>query len=683
MSRARLAPGLALLAVLLVWALADNGHAQRPPPGSPGATFADIKTNTPAIGGTVVEGVTGVPIPGAVVSIGSSGLLAPRQATDEGGRFLFSNLSIRIGYELTATKPGYYDGAVGRDTWNGMARRIVLTKSTWVSDARIALFRPGAISGRVFDVTGQPVAGVRVATLARIRVAGELRLATGPTSRTDRDGAYRIAPLPPGSYLVLVPSVQTSVPGDAPAESRVAVLSDHHPGALRRVVPLPQDALAAGGHHLFIDHAQPPLLPPRADGVRQGYVTTFHPDVRDLAAARMITLGMSEERLDVDVSLRPVPVFTVSGTVSGTTAGDRHLTLRLLPRGSESMGLGHEVAITAVNADGRFMFFNVPDGLYTIVAGRTAAGFVHTPPGARVEPMALLPGAASTSRFPVTAASDVTQLELSATNGPTSFGRHALVVAGRNVAGVSVPLQPGAAIRGRIVLDDSVGVRGATPLVTSTEGLAPSGLLGRDGPPSIASLLELAARPRVAVSAEPADASPVLSLAPVWADGETFEINGLQSGEYLLRTSLTRVKSVLWKDQDYTERPLPVGAGAQLSGVVITLDRSRVLAGGTVRDEQGRDALDGTVLCFPTDPARWERNGFRPAGLLALPVGRAGAYRTSLLPPGDYYFLAVPGQLPDTWRDPAFLGRAARIATKVTLEEGASRLPNLLLTALP
>jgi hypothetical protein len=39
-------------------------------------------------------------------------------------------------------------------------------------------------------------------------------------------------------------------------------------------------------------------------------------------------------------------------------------------------------------------------------------------------------------------------------------------------------------------------------------------------------------------------------------------------------------------------------------------------------------------------------------------------------PAGDYYLLATTDPLPDTWRDAAFLERAARLATRISVVEG-------------
>jgi hypothetical protein len=650
--------GLAFLVLAMVCvATAGTGLAQRPPPGSPGAELSGIQTGTPAISGTVVDAATGQSLPGAVVSLGPGSVVASSQRTDELGRFLFSNLSVLTAYELTAAKPGYYPGAFGRETWDGPPQRIVLSKGQWRPDTQIKLFRPGALVGRVMDRAGDLVAGVRVAALARLPIAGEPRLVTGPSARTDDRGVYRIAPLPPGAYAVMVPSVPTTM---------------------------------AGGGSLLYDSAQPPPLPPLPGGRLQGYATTYHPEARDVGSARMIALAAGEERTGVDVTLSPVPVFNVSGVLGVPPGNVEDLLLRLMHRGSEAMGLGHEAAITSAGPDGRFTFLNVPDGAYTVLANHSAAGYVYTPPGAAIEPLVAITGAVGSSVY-VPTGPHATSFHVSSKNRSAYYGRVAVAVSAGHVTSLTIPLQRGGTIRGRVVTDDSLGVRGATPVPVVSEGLS----INRDGP-EVSALFELtrlqgvlADQVNVIVRAEPANGDPTLGLPEgraSGAGGAEFIIEGILPGDYVIRTSGSlsgAVKSARWNGQDYTEVPFRISPGMTVSDMIVTIDRYSPLAGGTVRDAEGRDVLDATVLCFPVDPSRWRHNGFRPSGLRSSPVGHAAAYRFSRLPAGEYYLVALPGQLASNWQDPAFLARAAGVATRVTLDWATTRMPDLIVASLP
>jgi hypothetical protein len=72
--------------------------------------------------------------------------------------------------------------------------------------------------------------------------------------------------------------------------------------------------------------------------------------------ATPIDLAPGQEKGGVDVALQPVPVVRVSGTVISVRRARSELVLRLLPRGSENLGVGSEQATALVSASGAFTF---------------------------------------------------------------------------------------------------------------------------------------------------------------------------------------------------------------------------------------------------------------------------------------------------------------------------------------
>ena len=74
-------------------------------------------------------------------------------------------------------------------------------------------------------------------------------------------------------------------------------------------------------------------------------------------------------------------------------------------------------------------------------------------------------------------------------------------------------------------------------------------------------------------------------------------------------------------------------------------------------------------MVFAEDPAKW-----------TLPLNRwtassrpdqDGRFKFSNLPPGAYYAIAVEYVAQGEWSDPEWLARAAKKATRFTLDEGA------------
>src|SRR5262245_61951317 len=113
--------------------------------------------NTAAVSGVVVDAASGRPLEGAIVVLlrRGSGPVAPaqRMVTDAQGRYVFKDLPAAGGYSLSATRFGYLPGDYARSdlSVSGGARPFVLAENQWLSDARIALVRPGAVSGTVLD----------------------------------------------------------------------------------------------------------------------------------------------------------------------------------------------------------------------------------------------------------------------------------------------------------------------------------------------------------------------------------------------------------------------------------------------------------------------------------------------------------------------------------------------------
>jgi hypothetical protein len=173
-----------------------------PPPARPGGVII----------GTVVDAVTGLPVPRAVVRLSNGGSTQTRVADDK-GRFYFVDVP-EAQLDLVATKIGFYDGAYGKERAGGTGVPLSMSSSRWISDVRIALFKSAAISGIVSDDGGEPLPGVRVRAWRRDFVEGREQYVPAGEARTSDDGSYRVFDLRPGSYVMSVPSVQVTLPID-------------------------------------------------------------------------------------------------------------------------------------------------------------------------------------------------------------------------------------------------------------------------------------------------------------------------------------------------------------------------------------------------------------------------------------------------------------------------------------
>jgi hypothetical protein len=624
----------------------------------------DLSGGTGAISGIVVDALTGRPVQGAIVTIAgiSSNIIggATRQLTGRDGQFVFTSLPPADGYSVGATKFGYLASGYGRKTPQGSTRRIALRDGQWFADARITLWRPGAISGIVTDEAGEPVVGAYVRLLPQLYIGGTRRLVAGPVVRTDDRGMYRIAGLLPGRYLVSVPSVQWAVPASTSLLTLSGTTAERVAAAeaAGREVPLqphPIVPLTEGLALVVGSYPTPP--PPGSTGSRfLAYPMTFYPQARGLDDALPIELGYGEERTNVDLRLLPVATFTVAGRVEGPEDALTNLTVRLLPAGMENLGHGSEAATTLINADGSFSLINVPSGSYTIMAGRSTAEYRYDPPGFGVSanPLPLHPAhfSSSSGSSAVFAAPAGTMLWYDrAAGNPAHSGRTRVDVDATDVRDVVVTMQHGITLTGRIVEEGKY-----------------------EGNP----------RPFFALQAEPADGDATLgqprARGEQGPDGWTFVLEGLLPGEYLVRLiGGGLVKSIQWQDKDYTYSPFDTRSGREIAGVVITLTDQSARLEGLVRDTQGAPAANAVVIYFPAQREHWSRYGLQPTRVRSVSVSSSGGYRVSGLPAGDYFVIAVDDELIDAWKDPAFLEVAARSATRVALGWGEAKTQELRL----
>jgi hypothetical protein len=647
-----LRPGLFLLCLTL-------------PLAQPLATQQKADPPSGVITGVVVDGTTGEPIPEAVVFLSASPARPigsqTRQLTDERGRFAFVQLPGDVEYMISATRFGYLEGGYGRDAMpTDPLRAIPLKASEWIPNIKVAIWKPGAISGTVRDEAAEPVVGVVVRALKRVRIQGRDEFVAGPVARTDDRGRYRIHTLPPGKYVVQVPSVQASVPSSTKlgdADERFA---------LRPRPPIAAEVLdlvdVDQAHRLAIGRYAVP--PPPSSGKQWSYPVVFHPAATSVADATTIELKFGDDRQNVDLVLTPVQSVRVSGVVEGPPESLRSLTLRLLPAGLENLGFGSEAATALVNSDGRFTFFNVPAGQYTVDAPSQVSELSITP--AQIGPRRALPGPPTA---PVTGAQiqetellpGVTLTHFFSMGANTPYtGRTTVTVGNTDLTNVVVRMRSFGTMSGRVQID-----------------------------PVSAPAADAATPPRAALELDPAGGDAMLTGAGrvIRADriipGD-FSIMRIAPGQYWVRVqkqgihaSAWQVQSVSWNGRDYTNAPIEVAAGDAIDGVVVTVTTATPDLRGTVRDSDDLKADATMVIAFPVDQAQWRNTGLDPARMKTATVSSARAFSFTTLPAGDYFLAAISRSFTDTWREPAFLSRVAQQASRVTLSWGGKSTMDL------
>jgi hypothetical protein len=250
--------------------------------------------------------------------------------TDDEGRFELRDLPAGR-WTVTASKAGFVTQGFGRRRPFDPATPIDLAAGQRAT-ADFPLPRGGAITGRVYDDFGDPVAGARVQALRSRMERGRRRLVpTAAADQTDDTGAFRLYGLAPGEYYV------SGSMRNAPAESIVEAgtgAPTYFPGT--GVVAEAQRIALGPGEEQSITF---PILPVRGNLRVSGIVVN--------------SAGMPVE--NANVNLRDASNFTI---IVGRPMGNFGMT----------------------QTDGAFTIVNVGPGAYTITTSAPRDDGVPGPP---------------------------------------------------------------------------------------------------------------------------------------------------------------------------------------------------------------------------------------------------------------------------------------------------------------
>ena len=333
---------------------------------------------TAMVVGQIIDAGSGRPVAGAIVTLGGAttpAAQAPRVLTGTDGRFVFRDLR-RGDHTITASKPGYADGAHGRMRAGGPSTPLTLNENERVGDVVIRIWKHAAISGTVADETGELLVGIQVRAFRRSVAGGRRRFISSTSARTDDRGIFRIGSLTPGDYIVAALSPRTSVP--------LSLYRNRPPGAppnnplVQAGILAPTDTpgfavLEAGNAGLVLGRGSI-VPPPSSDGRLLVYPTTFHPSTTTGGSGAVITVGSGEEYPNADLQLTPVPTARISGVVFGPDGPLERVMLRLVPANTLELASELDLPTTLTDAGGAFTLPGVPSGHYTIRLNRVGPG---------------------------------------------------------------------------------------------------------------------------------------------------------------------------------------------------------------------------------------------------------------------------------------------------------------------
>ena len=280
-------------------------------PGLASAQLAPDLRDGFVLSGSVVNSVTGEPISRALVR--ANGQVNRTAFSDGEGRFQFEGMPPGQ-IMLTAQKPGFFSE---QDTGGSFMRPILIGPNTGAQTLKLQPM--SAIAGRLTDAAGQPIEHISVRLTSRTLRNGRKVWEPRGMTETDEDGHYRFSSLMPATYYVAV----------GPSRSEGKILA-------------------------------------KGEKPTTGYPHLYFPGVPDLASAAPIQLNAGQP-YQADFSLAAVPVYSVTGTITGAppNQGTGLMTLT---------SSGDDILLPAeVNSElGTFSLDSVPAGSYILKAITTA-----------------------------------------------------------------------------------------------------------------------------------------------------------------------------------------------------------------------------------------------------------------------------------------------------------------------
>ena len=552
----------------------------------------------------------GTPVRGATVALTEVAGRTPSQTadSDDSGTFVFASLPAGR-YDISAIKPGYLKSSYGATRPERAGTPVALTDGQHVTTVTLKMWRGGVITGLLVDPKGQPLPGAAISVRRFQFVNGTRTMAataSGSTTTDDR-GIYRIFGLPPGEYAVLSTFAGEGRDGTPLTPAAHQVTAEEVQRALRG------DGQGRGAAASTPVSATPP--PPAL-----GYAPVFYPGTTVAVDAAVVRLNAGEERRGVDFAAQFAAIANVSGTIAppdGRTIANLQVNVTLTAR-SEPAGL--VLTRSAVmNADGTFTIGGVTPGQYTLTA--QAAPRVNDPARA-------VGWWASTS----------------------------VSVDGRAVSGVSLMLEPGVTVTGRVAFD------GASPPAADTAIV----------------------RVRLTPARGDQGAADVRS-APATPE-RTFTIAGVAPGEYVLSASLIprstpiagwTFKSASAGGRDLTDLPLAIAAGTGVNNVVVSFTDRPTEISGVIEDAKGRPAPEYLVVALPVNRALWTASANVKRIQYVRPA-TDGTFTIRGLPAGDYALASTTDVQPDDLLDRAFLEQLlASTPVRIVLKDGEKVVQSL------
>jgi len=287
------------------------------------------KKETCTIAGTVVRFTDSAPLKSAIVELVDADKQESKvtTVTDSNGRFQLKGLE-PARYRLLVSRNSFVTQQYGQRSPGGPGSTLGLAPGQEMNDLLFRMIPSAVIAGRVSNEDGESLPNAEVTALREAYYEGARKLEPQAFSQTNDLGEYRLFGLGPGRYFVKV-------------------------------------AYKLGMQTKFENNAHLRA----ADNSVQGYVPEYYPGSPELFKATSVTVKAGEEVSRIDLTVRPINVFSVRGHVYNAVDKKKGVggILGLVPRSSSIIwGRLESQRIFIQRPDGSFEFSDVLPGSYVV-----------------------------------------------------------------------------------------------------------------------------------------------------------------------------------------------------------------------------------------------------------------------------------------------------------------------------
>ena len=594
---------------------------------------------TGSIEGSVVKFGTTEAIPRAKVTLNpAQGGGAQATLADNEGQFAFRNLSPGQ-YRLTVTRDGYIAAEYGQRGPSSSGVPLALASQQQLRDVRVGMTPSGAIAGRIINRYGEPVGNANIQALRYTYQEGKRVLTPVQSVRTNDLGEYRLFWMAPGQYIVSAqPTEQlaldaggtvffTSVQGAGPG-AMVGALTGAQlgVGGVTRITVTGGGARGAGGRGDGLP--PPPPAPPGgvpADNA-QTYLPVYYPGTTDVTAASPVDLRAGGNIGGVNLMVVEARPVRIRGQVLNGGRAAAGAQVMIYQRSNISGNL--TIRSTTVTDAGTFEFRSVAPGSYELAATLNAPG-----------PAALLVGGPLGNAAGLTAANAGAGRGATVPGQPTMAGRVPVDVVNSDVDGVSLLLESGFNVTGKVTIEGRTAAEAETAFT----------VMG----------VQLQSDPVIPPLAVPA--------AAPGADGSV-SITGVTPGQYRLSILNpprgTYVKAARLGGVDVLNGGVRID-GEPRGSLDIVLGSNPGSLDAVVLDDLRGPVAAATVVLVPDITQQKRYNAYRNATSDA-----SGRIHLDGVIPGDYRIYAWEDVETNAWTDPDFIRIYQNSGVAVRVGEG-------------